>query len=98
MDFPTGLRYLRRPGRLPGTTDPSDPARLSALRPLLELDFLESEFVVEQGQTDGTMAHAVERAIGISTAVAGYRLETIEQLIGEPVPPTDRRYAYANRS
>ncbi len=73
-------------------------ARLSALRPLLELDFLESEFVVEQGQTDGTMAHAVERAIGISTAVAGYRLETIEQLIGEPVPPTDRRYAYANRS
>lgn len=73
-------------------------ARLSALRPLLELDFLESEFVVEQGQTDGTMAHAVERAIGISTAVAGYRLETIEQLIGEPAPPTDRRYAYANRS
>jgi lipopolysaccharide biosynthesis protein len=73
-------------------------ARLAALKPLLELDLLESEFVEEHGQTDGTMAHAVERVIGISSVAAGYRLESVESLLDEPVPPIPRHYTFAHRS
>jgi hypothetical protein len=93
--------------RMGASLQPADPyhfvsgsmflARLSALRPLLELDLFESEFIEERGQIDGTMAHAVERSFGISSAVAGYLLESAEQLLGEPTP-TACDYAYAGRS
>lgn len=71
--------------------------RLPAVLPLLELDLFESDFASELGQIDGTMAHAVERAFGISVVVAGYRLESAENLLGEPVTKS-QDYAYSSRS
>lgn len=72
-------------------------ARLSAIRPLIEMDLLASDFAEERGQADGTIAHAIERLCGVSATVAGYRHETIEALLGEPMPPS-ARYPFADRS
>ena len=47
-------------------------ARSAALRPLLDLKLRHDEFEPEQGQSDGTLAHALERMIFYSSEVAGY--------------------------
>jgi lipopolysaccharide biosynthesis protein len=44
------------------------------LQGLRSLDLVAEDFEEEAGQVDGTTAHAVERAIGILTREAGYRL------------------------
>jgi lipopolysaccharide biosynthesis protein len=49
-------------------------ASTAALRPLLELDLDADDFEPEAGQVDGTLAHAVERALALSTLRAGLRL------------------------
>lgn len=72
-------------------------ARLSAIRPLLEIDLFANEFADEQGQTDGTLAHAIERLFGVSAIAAGYRHKTLEALLGEPMPPPIN-YPFATRS
>jgi lipopolysaccharide biosynthesis protein len=70
--------------------------RLEALRPLLDAHPGEWEFEPEQGQVDGTFAHAVERVIQLTVQAAGYRMETAAALSGEPeVSPGD--YPYAQR-
>lgn len=45
--------------------------RREALEPLLNLNMPDEVFEPESGQTDGTMAHAYERAFSISTYAAG---------------------------
>jgi hypothetical protein len=50
-------------------------ARVSALEPLRRADIRAEEFPEESGQEDGTMAHAVERAFGVSVQGAGFRSE-----------------------
>ena len=47
-------------------------ARTSALLPLFNLGLQLSEFDEECGQTDGTLAHALERMLGIVPATEGY--------------------------
>jgi lipopolysaccharide biosynthesis protein len=49
-------------------------ARTAALEPLANLSIRPEEFEPETGQTDGTLAHAVERAISYSAQAAGYRI------------------------
>jgi lipopolysaccharide biosynthesis protein len=49
-------------------------ARREALSALLSLDLSDDEFEVESGQRDGTLAHAVERALTFSAAVRGLRV------------------------
>lgn len=48
--------------------------RSQALQPLLDLKLSDDLFEEEQGQSDGTMAHAVERIFAASNHVAGFGL------------------------
>jgi O-antigen biosynthesis protein len=57
LDFPTGSMFW---------------ARGAALKPLLDLGLSFDDFPVETGQTDGTLAHAIERLFLHSCERAGY--------------------------
>lgn len=71
-------------------------ARLDALRPILDAHLDEWEFEPEQGQVDGTFAHALERMFILAVRHAGYQTVTAAALCGEP--DTDRPYPYARRN
>ncbi len=47
-------------------------ARVDALRPLLTAGLTLQDFPAERGQTDGTLAHAIERAIPLVCRAQGY--------------------------
>ena len=53
-------------------------ARVEALRPLFAARLTYLDFEPESGQTDGTKAHAIERAIGVISASRGYDFVEIE--------------------
>lgn len=71
--------------------------RLQALRPLLDAHLHRSAFEDEQGQIDGTLAHAIERALGACCEHAGLRVTTAAACLGEADASSDE-YAYARRS
>ncbi|MBP2493674.1 FMN phosphatase YigB (HAD superfamily) [Methylobacterium sp. PvP062] len=48
-------------------------ARVDALRPLLTAGLTLADFPEEHGQTDGTLAHAIERVIPLVCRAQGYR-------------------------
>jgi hypothetical protein len=52
-------------------------ARAKTLRPLTEANFSLDEFDPEQGQTDGTLAHAIERMVFMSAELAGYNWQFV---------------------
>lgn len=58
LDFPAGAMFW---------------ARSAALKPLLDLDLSFDDFDDEDGQTDGTLAHAIERLVFHACEQAGYR-------------------------
>jgi lipopolysaccharide biosynthesis protein len=64
-------------------------ARLDALQPLMALGLAASDFEEEEGQVDGTLAHAIERALGASCLRAGLLLidtkSTVEKLHAKAV-------------
>jgi hypothetical protein len=57
LDFPSGSMFW---------------ARSAALRPLLDVKLSLEDFAAEQGQTDGTASHAIERLFFIACEHAGY--------------------------
>ncbi len=69
--------------------------RLEALRPLLDAHLGASAFEPEQGQIDGTTAHALERLLGCVCESAGYTLGTLGESDGTGA---STGYAYAKRS
>ena len=73
LDFPAGSIYWLKP------------AVLDMLRGLA-LSF--EDFDIEMGQTDGTVAHAVERALGMICAAGGQRIrQTAELRTAAATPP-----------
>lgn len=66
--------------------------RLAALRPLLDAHLYRSAFEHEQGQIDGTLAHAIERLLGAVCAHAGFSVDSL----GKGAPDASG-YAYARR-
>ncbi|GAB2795227.1 hypothetical protein GCM10027040_22020 [Halomonas shantousis] len=68
-------------------------ARLEAMEPLLNLAIDAEDFEEEAGQVDGTLAHALERAIALSTESAGYRVVT-----QGGCSQANDQYAFAQRS
>jgi hypothetical protein len=68
--------------------------RAAALRPLLDAHLGEWEFTPERGYVDGTMAHGVERALGLTVQGAGYVTRTAAAVCGIPFSD-DTGYAYA---
>lgn len=49
-------------------------ARTAAIRSLLDLRLLPDHFPQESGQIDGTLAHALERMLGVACKAAGYHV------------------------
>ena len=60
----------------------------SALQPIFALNLQLAEFDEEAGQMDGTLAHALERVIGISAARHGQG----HAILADPLPPLHNRW------
>lgn len=71
--------------------------RLDALRPLLDAHLAHWEFELEAAQTDGTLAHAIERVFTLCVRHQRLRIENASTVCGEPAPPTPEHYPYAKR-
>lgn len=71
--------------------------RLKAIQPILDSHLRPSEFEKEAGQVDGTMAHAIERLLSLSTIDSGYTLASAAAIVGakEQAPAP---YKYAHKS
>ncbi|MCQ8278948.1 hypothetical protein NFI95_10870 [Acetobacteraceae bacterium KSS8] len=57
-------------------------ARTQAIAPLLDHPWRDEDFPEEQGQTDGTIAHAIERSIILVAAKTGFGFREIDAVQG----------------
>ncbi len=53
-------------------------ARTAALRNILKLSISQEHFAPEEGQEDGTLAHALERLLGVDVLGNGYFLRSVD--------------------
>ncbi|MBI4935589.1 MAG: hypothetical protein HY828_17040 [Actinobacteria bacterium] len=58
-------------------------AKVDALAPLLDAGFTVDDFDAEAGQTDGTLAHAIERTITAAAVSRGHRFVEFDYLAAE---------------
>ncbi|MCC4620669.1 glycoside hydrolase family 99-like domain-containing protein [Xanthomonas cassavae CFBP 4642] len=73
-------------------------AKLDALRPVLDAHLQPDDFESEQGQIDGTLAHAIERFLGRAVTESGYRIAKLESLMGNSEPASATPYRYARKA
>jgi len=57
-------------------------AKMDAVRPFFDKHFVYEDFPEEAGQTDGTLAHALERAIAFVVRSEGYQLAIYDRVNG----------------
>lgn len=67
--------------------------RPEAMEPLLALN--ESDFEPEEGQTDGTLAHALERVFAASVQASGYRVTDTRTPAATAEPAFEMHYPFA---
>ena len=72
-------------------------ARLEALRPLLDASIQPENFEPEAGQVDGTLAHAIERAVLACVEQAGYRVQIGPTSDTDAPSDTSASYRFAKR-
>lgn len=98
---------LRRTGTTWADSDPDLPfpagsmfwIRLDTLRPLLDANLADADFEDEAGQLDGTLAHAIERLIGLLAHDQRLRLDDAARASGTPpLRSSTEPYTYARRS
>lgn len=68
-------------------------ARVAAIRPLLDLALTPDHFPPEAGQVDGTLAHAIERMLGVVCQAGGYHLLPVAGAATRLHRGHQRRYA-----
>lgn len=59
---------------------------------------MRANFESEQGQIDGTLAHAIERFVGLAVTHSGHRVTTVEQTLGITKTPSAQPYRYARKA
>ena len=70
--------------------------RPEAMDPLLEIT--DDDFEPEEGQTDGTLAHALERIFAASAQAAGYRITDTRHPDSVQEPAFEQHYPFAKPS
>jgi len=68
--------------------------RTSAVIPLLNLKLADEDFEVEAGQTDGTMAHVVERLFSVSALLSGLQLADTRFNPSEPKVTVSKNHRF----
>ena len=71
--------------------------RLRSLAPMFECSLADADFESENGQMDGTLAHAIERLLGSVTTSQGYRLATAAE-VSDIAHSDAGDYPFARRS
>jgi lipopolysaccharide biosynthesis protein len=71
--------------------------RTAAIKPIIDLELDASDFEIEDGQIDGTTAHAIERCFSIVTGASGRYLAS-SKLPMAPAHRLDVSYTYAAAS
>lgn len=71
-------------------------ARKEVLTPLLRLGLTEKDFEKEEGQKDGTMAHAVERLFSVGAILAGLQLADTDYNPQKPFLTVNKNHYFSS--
>ena len=90
-----GLTSVKDIMRIPFVAGTMFYVRIAAIDRLVNLRLNDFDFDVEAGQIDGTLAHAVERAFGISCVLSGMQVASLASIRRGGAVSVNRAYGYA---